>query len=113
MAYTYNFPRHRRGDTWDGINSIGISVNGVPVNLSGAVISMELREDYDAPAAFSLSTTTSTVSVLPSLSAFTIPPVLIDIPPATYLYDIQITYPTGIIKTYMEGKWEIYFDVTK
>ena len=113
MAYTYNFPRHRRGDTWDGINTIGILVNNVPVNLSGAVITMELREDYDAPPALSLSTTTSTVSVLPSLSAFTIPPIVIDIPPATYLYDIQITYPTGTIKTYMEGKWEIYFDITK
>ena len=88
MAYTYNFPKHRRGDTWDGINTIGISVNNVPVNLSGAVITMELREDYDAPPALSLSTTTSTVSVLPSLSAFTIPPIVIDIPPATYLYDI-------------------------
>jgi len=113
MAYTYNFPRHRRGDTWDGINSIGISVNGVPVNLSNTIITIELREDYDSPPAFSLSTTTSTISVLPSLSAFTIPAIVIDIPPATYLYDIQITYPTGIIKTYMEGKWEIYFDITK
>lgn len=113
MAYTYNFPKHRRGDTWDGINSIGISVNSVSVNLSNATITMELRSDYDAPVTFSLSTTTSTIFILPSLSAFTIPPVLIDISPATYLYDIQIIYPSGIVKTYMEGKWEIYFDITK
>lgn len=113
MAYTYNFPKHRRGDTWDGINSIGISVNSASVNLSNATITMELRSDYDAPVTFSLSTTTSTIFILPSLSAFTIPPVLINIPPAIYLYDIQIIYPSGIVKTYMEGKWEIYFDITK
>jgi len=113
MAYTYNIPKHRRGDTWDGINSIGIKVNGTPINLSGAKVDMELREDYDAPVVFSLSTTTSTISVLPTLSAFKVLPTLIDIPPATYSYDIQITYPTGIIKTYMEGKWEIFFDVTQ
>jgi hypothetical protein len=113
MAYTYNIPKHRRGDTWKGINAIGIKVNGAPINLSGAKVDMEFREDYDAPAILSLSTTTSTISVLPSLSAFTIPAILIDIPPATYKYDTQITSALGVVNTYMEGTWEIYFDVTK
>ena len=113
MSYTYNIPKHRRGDTWRGINAIGIKVNGTPINLSGARIDMEFREDYDAPVAFSLSTTTSTISVLPSLSAFTIPPILVDIPPATYKYDTQITMANGTIDTYMDGAWEIYFDITK
>jgi hypothetical protein len=113
MAYTYTIPKHRRGDTWKGINAIGIKINGTPINLSGARIDMEFREDYDAPVAFSLSTTTSTISVLPSLSAFTIPPILIDIPPANYKYDTQITSRLGIVDTYMDGTWEIYFDITK
>lgn len=113
MSYTYNIPKHRRGDTWKGINAIGIRINGVPVNLSGARVDMEFREDYDAPVAFSLSTTTSTISILPSLSAFTIPPILVDIPPATYKYDTQITFANGTVDTYMDGTWEIYFDITK
>lgn len=111
---TYNIPRHRRGDTWDGINTIGIKVNGVPVNLSAAEVSIEFREDYDSPVALRLSTTNSTISVLPDLSSIRILPVLIDIPPATYLYDLQATYttPPTAVKTYLEGTWEIYFDVT-
>lgn len=108
----YNIPSHRRGDTWDGINKIGITINGVPVNLAGATVTMELREDYDAPAVLTLSTTASTILVLPDLSSIQIPPVIVDVQPATYRYDIQVTYPNAQVKTYLEGKWEIYFDVT-
>lgn len=118
MAYTYNIPKHRRGDTWKGINAIGITINGTPINLSDAQIDMELREDYDAPVALKFSTTTSTISVLPSLTAFRILPSTIDIPPATYLYDIQVTtnassQSLSSVDTYMEGNWPIYFDITK
>ena len=109
---TYTIPRHRRGDTWDGINTIGIKVNGTPVNLSGAQVVMEFREDYDSPIALTLSTLTSTISVLPNLSSVRVLPVLIDIPPATYKWDLQINYSNTTVKTYLEGTWEIYFDIT-
>ena len=111
---TYNIPRHRRGDTWDGINTLGIKVNGVPVNLSSAQVVMEFRENYDSPVALKLSTATSTISVLSNLSSIRVLPVLIDIPPATYKYDLQVTYtaPTTSVKTYLEGTWEIYYDIT-
>lgn len=110
---TYNIPRHRRGDTWDGINKIGITVNGVPVNLSGAKVTMEFKEDYDAPSALTLSTITSTIELLPDLSSVKVLPITVNIQPGTYRYDLQVTYPnTQIIKTYLEGTWEIYFDIT-
>lgn len=108
----YNIPKHRRGDTWDGINKIGITVNGVPVNLSGAKVTMELKEDYDAPSALTLSTTTSTILILPDLSSVKILPTIVNIQPGTYKYDLQVTYPDTQIKTYLEGTWEIYFDIT-
>lgn len=109
----YNIPKHRRGDTWDGIPSIGIKENGIPVNLSGAFISMEFREDYDSPVAFSFSTAASTILIQESLSSINIPARIIDVPPSTYLYDLQVVYPTTRTKTYLQGSWEIYFDVTK
>jgi hypothetical protein len=73
---------------------------------------MEFREDYDSPVALSLSTLTSTISVLPNLSSIKVLPVLVDIPPATYKWDLQVTYPSTLVKTYLEGTWEIYFDIT-
>ena len=109
----YNIPRHRRGDTWDGILALGFKENGIPVNLSGAVVSMELREDYDAPVALTFTTNDSSILIQNSLSSINIAPRIIDIPPATYLYDIQVVYPTMRVKTYLQGSWEIYFDITK
>lgn len=111
---TYNIPKHRRGDTWDGINKIGIKVNGAPVDLSNTEVAMEFREDYDSPVALKLSTTSGTISILPDLSSIQVLPVLIDIPPATYKYDLQVTYttPPTSVKTYLEGSWEIYYDIT-
>lgn len=118
MSYTYNIPKHRRGDTWKGINAIGIKINGTPINLADSQIDMEFREDYDAPVALKLSTTTSTISVLPSLTAFRVLPLTIDIPPATYKYDTQVitnksSQTLSAVNTYMDGTWEIYFDITK
>ena len=109
---TYNIPKHRRGDTWDGINKIGITINSIPVNLSGAKVTMQFREDYDAPTALTLSTETSTITVLPDLSSVRVLPVIVDIQPATYKYDLQVTFPDKQIKTYLEGTWQIYFDIT-
>lgn len=109
----YNIPKHRRGDTWDGILSLGIKENGVPVNLSGSVVSMELREDYDAPVTLTFTTTDSSISINANLSSISIPARIIDIPPSKYMYDIQVTYPTSRTKTYVQGNWEIFFDITK
>lgn len=117
MAYVYNIPKHRRGDTWKGIESIGITINGIPIDLSFAQIDIEFRKEYDSPPVLKLSTLNNTISVLPSLSAFKIPPLVIYMPPATYKYDIQITSnvntPLSSINTYIEGTWEIYFDITR
>lgn len=109
----YNIPKHRRGDTWDGINSIGIKINNTPVNLSGSVVTMELREDFDSPVALTFSTLTSTIHIQSSLSSINIPPRIVDIAPGVYKYDLQVIYPNSTTKTYMEGTWEIYFDITK
>jgi hypothetical protein len=114
MAYTYVIPKHRRGDTWNGINSIVITSDGSPVNLTGASIKMELREDIDAPVALTLSTEDGTIVINdPLQGTLTIPPILIDIPFGNYLYDLQITFANGVVKTYLLGTWEIVADITK
>lgn len=114
MAYTYNIPDHRRGDTWDGISSIIITSNNQPIDLTSAVIKMQLREDVDAPAVFTLTTTDSTIVVTNALQGtFTIPPILVDISFGKYLYDIQITFANGVVKTYVAGNWKIVADITE
>ena len=109
----YTIPAHRRGDTWDGLSSIGVEINGAPASLTGATITMELKQTPSSPTALKFSTIDSTITILPSLTAFSIPARIINVPPASYFYDIQINFPSGIIKTYMGGKWEILYDITE
>ena len=110
----YTIPAHRRGDTWDGIYSITLSINGTPINLTNCVISMELRESPDAPSALKFSTANNTIVILNALGGIIqIPPRKIEIPPGRYIYDLQIDFPNQQTKTYMSGSWEITFDVTE
>lgn len=111
---TYNIPSHRRGDTWDGINSITINVNGAPINLTNATVKMEFRQDLDAPVALTLSTTDGSIVITNAPGGvISIPAKKIEVPFAKYLYDLQVTYPTGVVKTYMSGTWEIVADITE
>lgn len=111
---SYTMPSALRGDTWPGITSITITTNGVPVSLSAASIKMQLREDLDSPVTLELSTDNGGIVITNALSGtFQIPPQIINIPFDTYNYDIQVTYPSGIIKTYITGTWQITPDITE
>jgi len=109
---TYDIPPHRRGDTWDGINSISININGVPIVLSGAEVKMEFRQSLDSPVAITFSSTDGTIEIL-NANTVRIPPRKIEVPFSTYYYDLQVTYPTGVVKTYMAGSWKIGPDITE
>jgi len=108
---TYNIPPHRRGDTWDGINSISISVNGVPINLSGAAVRMDFRQSLDSPIVMTFSSETGTIDIL-NVNTIRLPSRKIEVPFGKYFYDLQVTYLDGSVKTYMEGSWEITPDIT-
>jgi hypothetical protein len=110
----YNIPSHRRGDTWDGINSITINVNGVPINLTNADVKMEFRQSLDSPVVLTLSTADNSIIIVNALNGnIQIPSKKIEVPFGKYFYDLQVTYPNGIVKTYMEGSWEIVADITE
>jgi hypothetical protein len=110
----YNIPSHRRGDTWAGIGSLTIFVNSSALNLQGSDIKMEFRQSIDSPVALTLSTQTSSIIInQTTLGLIQIPPKLIEIPFGEYFYDLQITFPNGVVKTYMSGTWEITPDITQ
>jgi hypothetical protein len=111
---TYNIPPHLRGDTWDGINSIIITSNNIPLNLTGATVKIEFRDEIDSPVILLLSTTNNKITISSPLSGtISIPATIIDIPFGKYIYDLQVTLASGYNKTYMKGSWEIVADVTE
>ena len=110
----YDIPKHRRGDTWVGISSFPLTVNGIPVNLTNAAIKIDFKKQVDSPVALTLSTAASSIVITqPTQGIFSIPARIINIPFGLYLYDVQVTFSSGIITTYVEGAWEIVADITE
>ena len=110
---TYNIPDHLRGDTWNGINSISLSKDGLPLQLSGANILMQFRKDVDSPINLELSTANGGITIMNAVSGIIqIPPALITMNYGTYQYDLQVTLAGNYVKTYMKGTWKILPDTS-
>lgn len=110
----FNFPEHIKGDTFDGY-TFTLSLNDLPIDLTGASIIMELKKFKEQTTAdLTLSTNNSKISILsPSTDGkFQIIPQIIDISAFNYFYDIQITFSSGVVKTYIEGRWRIKQDIS-
>lgn len=113
---TYDFPAHRRGDTFNG-HQIEINQNGAPVDLSGAAIKIQFRTRYAQRLALEWSTADSSITVsgasnnVIEMSAKTGDQM--NIGPGIYTYDIQVILPSGVTNTYVEGSMEIINDVTR
>ena len=110
----YDIPAHKAGDTWKGITSITIFRNGSALDLTGAKAQMKVRYQIDAPTVVEFSSdNNSIVFVAPTSGVLSIPPTIVDAPPATYIYDLEINLATGENKTFLEGKWPISSNVTR
>jgi hypothetical protein len=114
MTYqTYNFPNHIKGDTFNGVE-FTLEVNSVAVDLTNASILMYLKKQKapcDVVASFSTDTTKITITDAVN-GVFQFNNQIIDVPAATYDYDIQITLNNGNVKTYIKGTWTILQDIT-
>jgi hypothetical protein len=110
----YTIPAHRRGDTWNGINTISFTASATPLNFSGASVKMEFRQKPDYPVTFTFSTENNQIQFVDASKAIIrIMPQIIEVPPGKYYYDLQVIYPNSVVKTYMVGTWNIFADITK
>lgn len=106
---------HKKGDTFDEV-PFELKVNTVAVNLTGAVIKMQLRKcDNLTTAALSLTSVSSAGITITDAThgKFKINSQIIDIDAYTYVYDIQITLSSGVVKTYVSGTFNIENDITR
>jgi hypothetical protein len=113
---TYNFPDHISGDTWTGISSITIQENGSAVNLTDCDVFIQIRSDRNlaSPVFLEMSSYNNRAGVsIPSLGVISIPSQEIDIPTGDYVYDLQINFPTGEVKTYLKGNFKILPHTTR
>jgi hypothetical protein len=111
--YTYNFPDHYKGDTFEG-KVFTLQVNDSPANLLDASIKMDLRKNNKetTPLTLRLSTGNGITILNPASGIFQIDPQIIDLPTETYVYDIEVTFANQEVKTWVNGTWKILQDVT-
>lgn len=112
VAKVYNIPDHTRRDTFEGFD-LTITLNGVPLDLTGASIRMQLRINTQATAVKEFSTTNGSMTITDALNGkFTFNQQIIDVDANSYYYDMQITLGDGRVYTFLKGSWNIVQDYT-
>jgi hypothetical protein len=115
MANIYNITT-LKGDSWSGFNTT-ITKNASALDLTGAVIKMQLKKDIGIPCYVlefsSLSTIENVITITEPLSGmFTVEPEIIDIPARTYVYDTQVTLADNTVITILRGDFQVVQDIT-
>ena len=100
---------HTRGDTWERGYIIKDSA-GVPLDLTGASVSLHVR-DGSGGLAVDVSTF-CTITPLAGRIDILAPAAAMAIPVGAYRFDVQVTFPGGRVKTYDSSTLTIVRDET-
>jgi len=101
-----------RNDTWAQV--FAITANNVAVNLSGSTITIQVRKTANASTIdLSLSTTDSSITIGGASSNQITLNKKVTIAAGSYLYDMNVTFASGEVKTYVWGTFFVQEDITK
>ena len=105
---------HIKGDTFEEV-SFELQINSNPYSLEDAIIRMQLRKEYGGIPFLSLTSVDNDGITITndSLGYFKINQQIINIDAYNYIYDIEIEFGDGTIKTYISGNFLIKNDVTR
>ena len=103
-----------KGDTFEQV-TFELLLNDEPYSLDDAVIRMQLRKEYGGIPFLSLTSVANAGITITNANAglFKINKQIINIEPFNYLYDIEIEFGNGTVKTYISGNFLIKSDVTR
>lgn len=120
--FFYTFIENNRMDQWNKIIVKGdtfkgaqfeMLVNGVSKNLTGAAIKVQFREKTKTGIVKKTIEIGSGITVTNAVNGlFTINPFIVDFNVGKNFYDVQIIDAGGVVKTYVEGYFEVLQDVT-
>lgn len=107
---TYNIRARLAGDTWPGL-SFTITVNEVPVDFTGCTVDMAFkRRSRLGKLEWLLSSETGAITVDDNI--ITVTPRLLTLKPDSYVYDLQVTFSDGTVRTYVKGSFQVLSDIT-
>jgi hypothetical protein len=110
---SYNFT-HIKGDTFEEVQ-FDIVKNSVALNLTGAIIKMQLRTECGGLVALNLTSVANAgITITNAVGGlFKINKQIINIASGMYEYDLQITFSDGTVKTWLSGDFLIECDITR
>ena len=105
---------HIKGDTFEAVN-FAVVKNTVVLSLTGAVIKMQLKKECNGVAILALTSVASAGLTITNAAGglFKINQQIINIAEFNYIYDIQITFSDGTVKTWVEGNFVVKCDITR
>lgn len=106
--------QHIQGDTFKEV-PFEILINSVALDLTDAVIKMQLRKECGGVPALTLTSVLSDgITITDAVNGlFKINERIINISEYDYLYDIQITLADGTVNTWVSGNFLIKCDITR
>lgn len=112
----YNIANQYQNDTFDGIEFvIENEVTNIGIDLTGCEIFIQFRGGYEKSELVKTLTNNNKGienTDLPN-GVFRISPFLVVWKPDTYAYDIQITFPDGVVKTFIKGTVTVIDDTSR
>ena len=100
-----------RNDTWSEV--FVITANSLPINMSTADVKVQVRKKANSATADLSLTEASGITVGGAGSNQITISKLVDIASGNYVWDMQVAFADGVVKTYLTGAFEVYEDVTK
>lgn len=103
-----------RGDTFNEY-PFEILIDNVALNLTGAVIKMDLKKDACSLPVLSLTSVSNNgITITDAVNGeFKINEQIINIPAFNYQYDIQITLSDGTVNTWVGGLFQVINTITQ
>ncbi len=113
VAKVFNIPDHTKGDTFEGFD-LTVSINSVPLDLTGSTIRMQLRVASSATPIKEFNTELEGGITITDaeVGKFSFDQQIINVDAQNYYYDIQITLADGKVYTFLTGQWNIIQDYT-
>ena len=104
---------HYKGDTFKQVLMV-YKVNGTPINLTGAIIRMQLRKEKDGVSYLELTSVGNAGITITNAStgSFKINTQMIDIQAGNYVYDMEFNIG-GVIETLIKVDFILTNDVTR
>jgi hypothetical protein len=100
-----------RNDTWR--QTFVLTQNSVAINLTGATITIQVRKGCDGVLALSATTGGGGITIGGAGSNEITVDKLVNIAKGKYVYDVNVVFSSGYVRTYLEGDFIVYEDVTK